>query len=88
LPADCEERDLPDIKVCVAFAAIEKKDEFRKHFTFWRRRLRLGSTGDISTLADGALWIWDMFHSEFGNPRECLDIYHALEHLSKTGKIL
>jgi hypothetical protein len=48
----------------------------------------LGSPGDISVLADGAVWIWDLTKQEFGGVRGCLDIYHALENLSKTGKML
>jgi hypothetical protein len=82
------DRKLPRIGARVAFAAIEEKDRFRKHFTKWRTRLQLGSTGDISVLGDGAVWIWDMMKAEFGKVRECLDIYHALEHLSDTGKVL
>jgi hypothetical protein len=88
LPEQWEDRKLPSIGACVVFAAIEEKDQFRKHFTLWRRRLQLGSTGDISVLADGAHWIWDLTKQEFGGVRGCLDIYHALEHLSKTGKVL
>ena len=71
----------------MAFAAIEKKDRFRNRLKEWRRRLRPGLTGDISALADGASWIWDIVRSEFGKVRECLDVYHALEHLSGIGKL-
>ena len=88
LPKQWSKRKLPDIGACVAFAAVEKKDRFQKRFRHWRRRLRLGSTGDISALGDGAAWIWNIVRSEFGKVRECLDIYHALEHLSDTGKVL
>jgi hypothetical protein len=88
LPAKWGKRQLPDTSVRVAFAAIEKKDRFRNRLGGWRRRLRPGLTGDISALADGAGWIWDIVRSEFGKVRECLDVYHALEHLSNTGKVL
>jgi len=70
----------------VSFAP--NKDEFSKRFHEWQRRLRLGSTGDISALGDGAVWIWSLILIVFGKVRECLDIYHALEHLSDTGKAL
>jgi hypothetical protein len=72
----------------VAFAAVEEKEQFPKRLVFWRSWLRLGSTGDISALGDGAVWIWSMILLVFGKIRECLDIYHALEHLSDTGKVL
>ena len=49
--------------------------------------MRLGLAGDISALADGADWIWDIVRLEFGKVRECLDVYHALEHLSGIGKL-
>jgi hypothetical protein len=48
LPAQWEERELPKVSSCIAFAAIEKSNRFQKRFRHWRRRLRLGSTGDIS----------------------------------------
>ena len=78
LPKDYSKRKLPDFSVRAAFAAIEKKDCFRRRLSGWRKRLRPGWTGDISALADGAAWIWDVVRSEFGKVRECLDVYHAL----------
>jgi len=88
LPEQWDDRKLPRIVASVAFAAIETKDQFSQRFHDWRRRLCLGSTGDISALGDGAVWIWSLMRLVFGKVRECLDIYHALEHLSDTGKIL
>jgi len=81
-------RMLPDENACVAFAAILEKDLFQKQVNDYRSRLHVGSTGDISVLADGADWIWNISRDVFGNVRECLDVYHALEHLSDTGKVL
>ena len=81
-------RMLPDTSACVAFASIEEKDLFQKRVNAFRSRLRVGSTGDISALGDGAEWIWNIIREVFGNVRECLDVYHALEHLSGTGKVL
>ena len=79
---------LPDVNSCAAFAAIEEKELFQKRVNHFRYLLRVGSTGDISALGDGAEWIWNIIREVFGNVRECLDIYHALEHLSNTGKVL
>jgi hypothetical protein len=81
-------RMLPDINACVAFASIEEKSLFQQRVNAFRSRLRVGSTGDISVLADGADWIWNIITDVFGNVRECLDVYHALEHLSEVGKVL
>jgi hypothetical protein len=81
-------RLLPDENACVAFASIEEKDLFQQRVNAYRSRLHVGSTGDISVLADGADWIWNISRDVFGGVRECLDIYHALVNLSKTGKVL
>jgi hypothetical protein len=79
---------LPDIQTRVAFAAIEEKDLFQQRVNHYRSRLRVGTTGDISVIADGADWIWNIARAVFGHVRECLDVYHALEHLSDVGKVL
>ena len=81
-------QELPDIETCIAFAAVEECGAFQKRINFWRRQLRLGSTSDISVLGDGAAWIWNIASEELGKVRECLDVYHGLEHVSDTGKVL
>jgi len=81
-------RMLPEVNACVAFASIEEKDLFQKRVNAFRSLLHVGSTGDISALGDGAEWIWNITKEVFGKIRECLDVYHALEHLSDTGKVL
>ena len=48
----------------------------------------MGATSDISALGDGAAWIWNIIAEVFGGVRECLDVYHGLEHVSDTGKVL
>ena len=88
LPDQWDDRKLPSIGASIAFAAVEEKEQFQKRFHYWRRHLCLGSTGDISALGDGAVWIWSIILLVFGKIRGCLDIYHALEHLSNTGKVL
>jgi hypothetical protein len=66
--------------VVSAFAAIESKAEFQERCHKERRRLGVG--GVSSTLADGAPWIWSLAEAVFGKTDECLDIFHALEHVS------
>jgi hypothetical protein len=79
---------LPDVLSSVAFGAIEEKALFQQRVNLYRSLLRVGSTSDISGLGDGADWIWNIYRDVFGKIRECLDVYHALENLSKTGKVL
>lgn len=50
--------------------------------------MRIDSETDVSALGDGAPWIWNAILLEFGKVRECLDVYHALENVSKAGKVL
>jgi hypothetical protein len=88
LPEQWDDRKLPSIGASIAFAAVEDKEQFQERFQYWRRHLCLGSSGDISALGDGAVWIWSIILLVFGKVRGCLDIYHALEHLSATGKVL
>jgi hypothetical protein len=87
-PDQWDDRKLPRPNVRIAFAAVEKKDRFRRRFRQWIQRLKIDRKTDVSALADGAAWIWDLILLEFGKIRENLDVYHCLEHLSATGKVL
>ena len=80
-------RKLPKPLASVAFAGIEDKEQFRKHWDVRAKQLNI-DYDKLSVLADGAHWIWDSVSLEFGKVQECLDVYHALEHLSATGKAL
>ena len=81
-------RDLPAPEVRVAFAAIEKSDRFGARWGRWVQRLGIQDTSRISVLADGARWIWEESSMHFAGAREVLDIYHGLEHLGTTAKVL
>jgi len=82
-----DDRKLPKPHVSVAFAGIENKEQFRRHWDVRAKQLCIDKK-ELSVLADGASWIWDSVSLEFGKVHECLDVYHALEHLSATGKVL
>ena len=86
VPSEWATRTLPEPTVVSAFAAIESKEEFLERCQ--RERRRLGVGGVTSALGDGALWIWSIVVTVFGKTAECLDIYHALEHVATCGKIL
>jgi hypothetical protein len=88
LPDQWDDRELPKPEATIAFAAIEKKDRFRRRWGQWVRRLGITKTSEVSVLADGAAWIWDAAALELHGAEGVLDIYHALEHLSDCGKIL
>jgi hypothetical protein len=85
-PEEWASRDLPEPTVVSAFASIESKDEFQERCQ--RERRRVGVGGVKSTLGDGAKWIWSLVFFLFGKTMECLDIYHAAEHISDCAKVL
>jgi len=90
-PASPEEwgsRALPAPKVRIAFAAIEKSDDFGRRWKAWRKRLGLPDTSAITVLADGARWIWKEQVKHLRDADGVLDFFHALEHLAATGKVL
>jgi hypothetical protein len=41
----------------------------------------LGQAQLVLVIADGALWIWNLAKDRFPNARQCLDLFHAEEHL-------
>ena len=86
-PDQWDDRKLPKPHASVAFAGIENKEQFRKHWDGWAKRLGVAEEL-ISVLGDGAHWIWDAAMLEFAKRDEVLDVYHALEHLSDCGKVL
>jgi len=86
LPEEWATRDLLKPTVVSAFAAIESAKDFQSRCQ--RERRRIGVGGVTSTLGDGALWIWSLVFMVFGKTCECLDIYHAMEHISECGKEL
>jgi hypothetical protein len=71
LPREWETRHLPRPHISVAFAAMEDKDTFRRRWTSWAYRLKIKEQLDtMSTLGDGARWIWDASKLAFGKTKE------------------
>ncbi len=90
-PADAEQwdtRELPTPRVRVAFAAIENSERFGARWGQWASRLGIYQTSELTVLADGAKWIWEEASVHFAGAQGVLDIYHALEHVSETAKVL
>lgn len=88
LPENWDSRVLPAPQVRIAFAAIEKSEDFGRRWKAWRKRLGLADTSAITVLADGAKWIWEEQRKHLRDADGVLDIYHALEHIAQTGKVL
>ena len=90
-PATADEwadRQLPSPAVSVAFAAIEASDRFGRRWKRWARRLGILDTSNITVLADGAKWIWEEQLTHLRGASGVLDIYHALQHIAETSRVL
>ena len=88
LPGEWDSRALPAPKIRVAFAAIEKSDDFGRRWKAWSKRLGLVDTSAVTVLADGARWIWEEQMKHLRDADGVLDIFHVLEHVTQTGKVL
>lgn len=87
-PEEWDDRTLPKPTARVAFAAIEGSDRFGSRFGQWAARLGIRDTSQVTTLADGAKWIWEEASQNLIGCEGVLDIYHALQHVSNTAKSL
>ena len=72
----------------MAFAAIEPIERFAPRLGVWAARLGLTDTAAITTLGDGAAWIWNAAAEQLPGSGGVLDIYHVAEHISDAGKEL
>jgi hypothetical protein len=86
--AEWDSRALPGPTARAAFAAIEPIERFAPRIGAWAGRLGLSDTAAITTLADGAAWIWNAAAEQLPNSGEVLDIYHAAGHIAEAGKKL
>jgi hypothetical protein len=86
--AQWDSRDLPRPTARVAFAAIEPIEQFAPRIGAWATRLELTDTAAITTLGDGAAWIWNAAAEQLPGSGGVLDIYHAAGHISQAGKKL
>jgi hypothetical protein len=84
-PAEWDDRQLPRHTARVAFARVEEADQFGQRLGEWTGRLVVDTT-EVSTLGDGAEWIWRLSTEQVPGGKQCLDVYHGSEHLSDAGK--
>jgi hypothetical protein len=86
--AEWDSRTLPAPTARAAFAAIEPIEHFAPRIGAWAGRLGLIDTAAITTLADGAAWIWNAAAEQLPGSGGVLDIYHAAGHIAEAGKKL
>jgi hypothetical protein len=83
-----DSRQLPAPHARMAFAAIEDSQRFGSRWGQWIARLGIEQTSELTVLADGARWIWEEAAVHLAGAQGVLDIYHALEHVSDTAKVI
>ncbi len=88
LPDEWGKRELPPTQARYVFAAIESSETFAARWPAVAGRLGIRARQRIDVLADGAKWIWERVSFYWSQATGTLDIYHALEHVAATGKVL
>ena len=82
-------RKLPAPTSRFAFARIADCHDFAANWGATAKRLGVDPlSGTLTTLGDGAGWIWDRAAEQFPGSPGVLDIYHALEYVCDGAKTL
>jgi hypothetical protein len=87
LPEDWAQRELPKPECSVMFAAIEPIETFKLSWPDWCKRLRIHNFREMTVVSDGGIWILNATAEMFYQPRQNLDVYHALEYVNDCGKV-
>lgn len=69
-------------------ATREGIDALREQLYAEALRRGLGQAAGALVIADGAAWIWRLADDRFGQARQRLDFYHAVQHLAAVGRAL
>lgn len=87
-PDQWEQRQLPKPTQVVAWAAIERGERFVSRWSRWLGRLKVSRKTPLHVVADGAQWIWQGVRDKLSQAEGVLDIFHALEHVAVTARVL
>lgn len=80
-PAEWADRDLPAPTARSVVAHVEDCGAFAGRVRAEADRLGVTTATDVTVLADGAEWIWNLAADELPQAAGMLDVYHVLEHL-------
>lgn len=81
-----DERELPAPTTRTVVAAIEEAERFAGRVRTESDRLGVTTAPDLTVLADGAEWIWNLGADVFPRATEVLDAFHAIEHVADAVK--
>lgn len=84
--SDWEKRELPTPSVRTVVAAIEESDRFVGRVRTESDRLGTTRASDVTVLADGAEWIWNVGAEVLPQAVGVLDAFHAIEHIATAVK--
>lgn len=84
--ADWDERELPPPSIRTVVAAIEESERFTGRVRAESDRLGTTSVSDVTVLADGAEWIWNVSQEVLPQAQGVLDAFHAIEHIATAVK--
>lgn len=87
-PGQWDQRVLPKPTQVVAWAAIERGERFVSRWSRWLGRLKIGRKTPLHVVADGAPWIWQGVRDRLSQADGVLDVFHALEHVAATARVL
>ena len=80
-PEDWADRDLPAPTARAVVAGVEDSDAFALRVRAEADRLGVTAAADVTVLADGAEWIWNLAADVVPQAAGVLDVYHAVEHV-------
>jgi hypothetical protein len=83
---DWDQRELPTPSIRTVVAAIEEVESFTKRVRRESDRLCVTTASDVTTLADGAEWIWNLSEEVLPQAEGVLDAFHAIEHVADAVK--
>ena len=87
-PTDYAERKLPKPTIRTVIADIVEVEKFSERVRQEADRLHVTTAPDITVLADGAEWIWNLADDVFPQAAGVLDFYHAVEHIATATKAI
>jgi hypothetical protein len=81
-----DKRELPPPSVRTVVAAIEESESFQARVRRESDRLGTTTASDVTVLADGGEWIWNIGEEVFSQATGVLDAFHAIEHIADAVK--
>jgi hypothetical protein len=85
---DGENRPVRDPASSSYLAAFAPAAEFGILMAAEARRRGAGHVRQLTTLGDGAAWIWNLAARHFPEATQIVDLYHAREHLHELARLL